>query len=735
MAINIPMDTLEKIVYKSEELAEFSVDGCEWRKPYTLEIPTVTGINSVTVTRYSTESNCQTEIYPNAFTSDGTVLHGDYISASVVATTGYVPSVSFSSGVAADGRVTGQPVLDISAVPDMCKISFGSLAYGVWRVNTTDDYTGYVPYNSTWSISNYFSSDLRNQMVLTIKDPSGNTLVTADFMRTEHDLIDVYFDTAITGLNGYETHRNGYPISGSSMWYLYKNNYRFSIDETDASGYITADKKFTATVTQEPATLKYSVEGTDGYASTTGFRTLKISGYVKDVQSSDQDNMMGLLEQYIFTENHSASDFYDFDTSAFGTSSMPTTLTADTTTITPVVKQYMRFYTVTFATSPAGYGTTVYGVDNTTSLIVPYGTTISTDGDRLALVVDTSNYPNAINNTIGGVIGTTPTEAIVTGKPLADDDSYSYAFSSWSDTSGTITANKTITANFTRTALCTITIENPNYGEVYLRTLDTMVAGDLLSNGSKVKSGRYLIIRPASATGYTYSVTSSTGTITTYNGEKIMQVDGNETITFSRTEHEYEMTYVSMPTGVASFIIYKNGSAVVTNPTSTSGIKVKYSDKLYATATAATGYGTPTINGISTSSSSPTTNITANFTVSVTAGSSTSADITIDVTFPAVARGSAYTVMQTDEGYYYESSAITTYEGYSYPTCVIDGITVGSTYTQISQTSLLNTITRSASFSNGVLRVRTTVGTTQETNTIEPIMAAGTYSTTATFSS
>ena len=91
--------------------------------------------------------------------------------------------------------------------------------------------------------------------------------------------------------------------------------------------------------------------------------------------------------------------------------------------------------------------------------------------------------------------------------------------------------------------------------------------------------------------------------------------------------------------------------------------------------------------------------------------------------------------MQTDEGYYYESSAITTYEGYSYPTCVIDGITVGSTYTQISQTSLLNTITRSASFSNGVLRVRTTVGTTQETNTIEPIMTAGTYSTTATFSS
>lgn len=106
--------------------------------------------------------------------------------------------------------------------------------------------------------------------------------------------------------------------------------------------------------------MSYAIQGTNGASSTTGYRTLKVSGYCKDIRASDADNMIGLMEQYIYTEDHSAACYFEFDNST-----LPTTLTANYD-LTPVVKQYMRMKTVTLAVSPAGYGTTVYGTSNIT---------------------------------------------------------------------------------------------------------------------------------------------------------------------------------------------------------------------------------------------------------------------------------------------------------------------------------------------------------------------------------
>ena len=39
MAINIPMNTLKKVIYKGVELNAFNVAGCKWRKPYNITIP------------------------------------------------------------------------------------------------------------------------------------------------------------------------------------------------------------------------------------------------------------------------------------------------------------------------------------------------------------------------------------------------------------------------------------------------------------------------------------------------------------------------------------------------------------------------------------------------------------------------------------------------------------------------------------------------------------------------
>ena len=80
--------------------------------------------------------------------------------------------------------------------------------------------------------------------------------------------------------------------------------------------------------------------------------------------------------------------------------------------------------TVTFAVSPAGYGS----VTQQTITNVPNGASISVNGSEIT-----------INGT---TVGANATEATV---------QYEYAFTGWSNTSGTITADRTITANFERT--------------------------------------------------------------------------------------------------------------------------------------------------------------------------------------------------------------------------------------------------------------------------------------------
>ena len=79
MAIDIPMNTLLKIEDKRDssnpiDLNSFSVDGCEWRKPYTITIPQVEGVRSISVTRTASESNCG-QVSTTTLMATGTVLY------------------------------------------------------------------------------------------------------------------------------------------------------------------------------------------------------------------------------------------------------------------------------------------------------------------------------------------------------------------------------------------------------------------------------------------------------------------------------------------------------------------------------------------------------------------------------------------------------------------------------------------------------------------------------------
>ena len=114
MATNIPMNTLQKVVYRGTELNSFSVAGCEWRKPYTVTIPTVPGISTITVTRTASESNCD-QVTATTLTSTGTVLYGDTLTVRGTPVTGREnPTVTFSAGIT-NGKVTGNVTLSATA--------------------------------------------------------------------------------------------------------------------------------------------------------------------------------------------------------------------------------------------------------------------------------------------------------------------------------------------------------------------------------------------------------------------------------------------------------------------------------------------------------------------------------------------------------------------------------------------------------------------------------------------
>ena len=102
----------------------------------------------------------------------------------------------------------------------------------------------------------------------------------------------------------------------------------------------------------------------------------------------------------------------------------------------------LQTFTVTFSRNNTSYGS----LTRTSQTSVPYGSTISVSGNKV---------------TINGTT-TTATAASQTAQ-------YTYAFSSWSGTSGTITGNRTITANFTRTVRTyTVTVvAEDNHGYFY----------------------------------------------------------------------------------------------------------------------------------------------------------------------------------------------------------------------------------------------------------------------------
>ena len=116
------------------------------------------------------------------------------------------------------------------------------------------------------------------------------------------------------------------------------------------------------------------------------------------------------------------TDTAQYDYSFTSWSNTSGTVTSDRT-ITANFSRSTNTYTVSFVSSDVSYGS----VSRSTITSVPYGSSISVSGNQVT------------------INGTT-----CTATPSPDTSEYDYSFTGWSNTSGSVTGNRTITANFSR---------------------------------------------------------------------------------------------------------------------------------------------------------------------------------------------------------------------------------------------------------------------------------------------
>ncbi len=238
---------------------------------------------------------------------------------------------------------------------------------------------------------------------------------TSGYGTVSKSSVSVEYGTSISA-SGATLTIGGNTITASATTQSAQYSYAFK-DWTNASGTVTGAKTITANFTR--STRSYTVTIA---VNTSGYGTVSKSSvsvaYGTSISASGATLTIGSNSITASATAQTAQYSYAFSswTGASGTVTAAKTITANFTRST-------RNYTVTISVNTSGYGTV-----SKSSVSVAYGTSISSSGATL---------------TIGS--------NSITASATAQTAQYSYAFSSWTGASGTVTAAKTITANFTRT--------------------------------------------------------------------------------------------------------------------------------------------------------------------------------------------------------------------------------------------------------------------------------------------
>ena len=302
------------------------------------------------------------------------------------------------------------------------------------------------------------------------------------------------------------------------------------------SGTVTGNVTITANFTR--ATLEYTVTITVNNSNYGSVDTNSVTvPYGTPISSNG--NVLTIGSTDVTATPTTATDQYTYTVSSWSNIPAGGTVTGDIT-VTANFAQFVRNYTVTITVNPTGYGSV-----NLSSVTVPYGTAISSSDNVL---------------TIGGT-NITATAASPTTENI-------YAFSSWTGASGTVTADKTITANFTqsvRNYTVTIAVNNGTYGSVSNNSVTVPYGTSITANESTLTIGTTNVTAtPTTATDeFTYgfgawSNIPAGGTVT-----------GTLTVTanFTRTTNQYTVTIATTPNGYGSVdtnsVTVDYGSAIV----------------------------------------------------------------------------------------------------------------------------------------------------------------------------
>lgn len=272
---------------------------------------------------------------------------------------------------------------------------------------------------------------------------------------------------------------------------------------------------------------------------------------------------------------------------------------------------------------------TAYGTVDRDMVIVPYGTPYSVSGDKL---------------TIGStVITATPTPTVV-------GDQYSYSLIGWNVSSGTVTSNMPIIANFNQTVreyTVTINVNNPSYGTVNKNSVTVPYGSTMTVSGLGLYIGNTIVTpTPTPATidtnywfgNWTFPPGNPSGSTITH--------DITVTANFYSGVRYYEITFVTLPDGY--------GTLDIDYPYSTSnGYRASYGSAISVSGNVLTidGERDITVTALPGAQEVDWTYSFDNWTVS---SSTVTGDMTIYANFTRTANTVVEVTVSTPQGQFYE---------------------------------------------------------------------------------